>query len=148
MRLRCRAKGGRTGATAVETALVLTPLLMCTLGVFEYGRFLMHLNMLNNAVREGCRYAIVNNTSASITTTTKTVITNYLGNESRNFASLSVALSGTHNGTSTAVNSLAAGDYLTVTVSCQYSFMNIIPFVSMKSLTLTRSVTMSCEGAT
>jgi Flp pilus assembly protein TadG len=138
----------RGGATAVETALVLTPLLMCTLGIFEYGRFLMHLNMLNNAVREGCRYAVVNNTGSSITNNTKTVITNYLGNEARNFSNLTVTLSGTHSGTSTAVNNLAAGDYLTVTATAGYSFMNIIPFVTMRSLTLTRSVTMSCEGAT
>ena len=41
---------------------------MFIFGVFEYGRLLMDWNVLNNAAREGCRYALVNNTSTTIST--------------------------------------------------------------------------------
>ena len=49
----------RRGVTAVETALVLIPLLTFILGIFEYGRFFMVLNLASNACREGARYAVV-----------------------------------------------------------------------------------------
>ena len=35
---------------------------MIVLRVFEYSRLLMDWNLLNNAAREGCRYALANNT--------------------------------------------------------------------------------------
>ena len=41
---------------------------MFIMGVFEYGRLLMDWNVLNNAAREGCRYALANNTSTTIST--------------------------------------------------------------------------------
>ena len=51
-----RHRGRRQrGAVAVETAMVIIPLLMFMFGVFEYGRLLMTWNVLNNAAREGCR---------------------------------------------------------------------------------------------
>src|SRR5206468_9278790 len=105
-----RLQNRRKGATVVETAMVLLPILMLTFGIFEYGRFLMHLNMYNNAIREGCRYAVVNNTNSTVNTATKAVVDNYLGNELRNYKNLAVTLSGTHSGTATAVTDLAPGD--------------------------------------
>ena len=58
----------RSGAETVETAMVMIWLVMFVFGVFEYGRLLMDWNMLNNAAREGCRYALANNTSTTIST--------------------------------------------------------------------------------
>ena len=49
----------RRGATAVETALVLIPLLTFVLGIFEFGRLFMVRNLAANACREGARYAVV-----------------------------------------------------------------------------------------
>ena len=43
-------------------------MLMLIFGVFEYGRLFMDWNLLNNAAREGCRYALANNTSTTIST--------------------------------------------------------------------------------
>ena len=45
------------GAVAVETSLILITLFMFIFGIFEYSRLLMDWNLLNNAAREGCRYA-------------------------------------------------------------------------------------------
>jgi hypothetical protein len=105
--------------------------------------------LLNNAAREGCRYALANNTSATLTTTVQSIVTNYMAGELKNFNNFSVTLSGTHQGTATAVSNLVPGDTITVTLSGTYKFMNIIPFVSMpSSFAITSGVTMLCEGGT
>jgi hypothetical protein len=58
------------GATLVETALVLSLLLLFLFGIFEYGRYLMVMQMLANAAREGSRYAACNvDKSGSFVTT-------------------------------------------------------------------------------
>jgi Flp pilus assembly protein TadG len=122
---------------------------MLLFGIFEYGRFLMDLNVLNNAAREGCRYALVNNTNPSVAANTQTVVTNYLAGRGANIANLTVTVSGTHQGASTPVNNLVAGDMITVTLSGKYSLLNIIPLVPVvPSFTISSSVTMACEGVT
>jgi len=139
----------RWGATAVETALVLIPMTFFLTGIFEYGRFLMDLNVLNNAAREGCRYALVNNTSTTISTDVTTVVTNFMAGENNSYSGFTVTVSGTHAGVATPVNNLVAGDLITVSVSGQYQFMNIFAPLSLpSSLTINSSVTMVCEGAT
>src|ERR1700733_7672242 len=69
----------RWGAMAIETALVMIPTVMFLFGVFEFGRLLMDWNVLNNAAREGCRYALVDNTSATVSTDVQTVVNKYMG---------------------------------------------------------------------
>jgi Flp pilus assembly protein TadG len=143
-----RHAGRRYGAAAVETALVMIPLTMFIFGIFEYGRLLMDWNVLNNAAREGCRYAVVNNTASTISADVQGVVTTRLGREIASFSNLTVTVTGTHNGVSSTVNSLGPGDMISVTVSGTYKFMNVIPFHPMPSLAITSSVTMVCEGGT
>lgn len=139
----------RSGAQTVETAVVMLWAVMFITGVFEYGRLLMDWNVLNNAAREGCRYALANNTSTTISSDVTTLVTSYMGGENASFTGFSVTVSGTHGGVSTAVNNLAAGDMITVAVSGTYKFMNVVPWVTMPtSYTMTCSVTMGCEGGT
>jgi Flp pilus assembly protein TadG len=147
----------RIAATTVETALVIIPTVMFIFGVFEYGRLLLDWNVLNNAAREGCRLALVTNTSSTISTDVQTLVTAKMSKEIASFSTFTVTVSGTHvdpvSGTTTTytgnnVNSLAAGDLITVTVSGKYKFMNIFPFFAVPPLTITSAVTMVCEGAT
>lgn len=49
----------RHGAALVETAVVISLTLLFLMGIFEYGRFVMTLQMLEAATREGARFAIV-----------------------------------------------------------------------------------------
>lgn len=147
-------KKQRRGATTVETALVVLPLLMFLFGIFEYGRLFMDWSLLDNAAREGCRYALANNQSPTIASDVQTLVTNYMAGTSSSFSSFNVNVSGVHtvNGVSTSyssngVNNLSPGDTITVTVSGNYSFMNIIPLVSVpNSFSLSSSITMICEG--
>lgn len=57
--------GQRTGATVVETAFVVSICLMFLFGIFEYGRYVMTLQTLTNAAREGARWAAVNTNDAN-----------------------------------------------------------------------------------
>jgi len=126
---------------------------MFVFGVFEYGRLLMDWNLLNNAAREGCRYALANNTAPTINADVQTKVTNFMGGRTSSFTTFTVNVSGTYeSGTQQGVttllpNTLAAGDLITVKVSGTYKFMNIIPLSPMPPLTITSSVTMVCEGA-
>ncbi len=141
--------GKTRGAVAVETALVMILFTSMVFGTFEFCRLFMDWNLLNNAAREGCRYALVNNTSSTISSDVSTTVNNFMAGENTNFTNFTVTVSGIHNGAGTAVNNLSAGDLITVTVSGTYRFMNIIPLITMPTtLTLTTAVTMGCEGGT
>ncbi len=48
----------RRGAAVVEMAFVLPVVLLLLCGLLEYGRYLMTLHVVQNAAREGCRYAL------------------------------------------------------------------------------------------
>jgi len=137
----------RRGTVAVETALVLILMTSLVFGVFEFSRLLLDWNLLNNAAREGCRYAIANNTSATISTDVQTIVTTFMAGQSTSFSNFTVTVSGTHQGVTTPVNNLTAGDLLTVTVSGTYKFLNIIPYVKLpSSFSITSAVIMGCEG--
>jgi Flp pilus assembly protein TadG len=142
----------RMGITTIETAMVMLPTLVFLFATFEYGRLLMDWNVLNNAAREGCRYALVNNTDPTLSTDVQTVVTTYIGRELNSFNGgvVTVVVSGVHSGTTYTgnnVNTLVAGDMITVTVSGSYRFMDIIPKAIMPSFTMQSAVTMVCEGA-
>jgi len=145
--------GRRWGGALVETGVIIGLVAMIVFGVFEYARLLMDWNLLNNAAREGCRYALANNTSTTVSTDVQNIVTTYMAGETKNFINwnpqVNVTVSGTHLGVSTSVNNLVAGDPITVTVSGTYKFMNIVPIIHMPtSLVITSGVTMLCEGAT
>jgi Flp pilus assembly protein TadG len=145
-----KTPGRRNGATAVEMAMVLAPAIMMIFGVFEYSWLLLNWNALKNAAREGCRYAVVNSyTDPNIATDVQTIVTNYMAGESTHFSNFSVTVSGTHQGvsyTGSGVSNLVAGDMITVTVTGQFHYLNIFPFNSTPTVTITSGVTMVCEG--
>lgn len=147
--IRFHARGERRrGATLVETAFVLVPLIMLLFGIFVYGQLLMDWNLLINAAQAGCRFALANNLDSSINTEVQTVVNGYLSGKSTSLSGINVTLSGVHQGASTsAINSLSPGDPITVTVTANYQFPNTIPFVTMPSaISLSSSSTMICEG--
>jgi Flp pilus assembly protein TadG len=137
----------RRGAVAAETALVLTPVITLIFGVFEFSRLLMAWNLLDNAARQGCRYAVVNNTDPTISTDVQTTVTSSMAGQTSAFSNFTVSVTGTHQGVATPVSNLTAGDMVTVTVSGTYHFMNIIPLIKLPtSFTITSAVIMGCEG--
>ena len=137
----------RRGAVAVEAAVVMIAVLSFIFGVFEFSRLFMDWNLLNNAAREGCRFAVVNNTDTAISTDVQTTVTKFMAGQTASFSNFTVTVSGTHLGVATSVNNLTAGDLVTVTVSGTYKFLNIIPLTQMPaSFTISSAVIMGCEG--
>lgn len=67
----------RGGAVVVETALVLNVCLIFLLGLYDFSRVIMVEQLITNAAREGCRYAVVN-TSSATTSQVQSCVTNYL----------------------------------------------------------------------
>ncbi len=55
----------RRGQAMVEFALVIPIFLVVLLGIIETGRFIFNYEVLNNAAREGARYAIVHGSNSS-----------------------------------------------------------------------------------
>lgn len=58
-------------------ALVLNVCLIFLLALFDFGRVIMIRQVVTNAAREGCRYAVAN-TSTGTTSQVQTCVTNYL----------------------------------------------------------------------
>jgi len=58
----------RSGAAAVELAVVIGPVLLLIFGVLEYCRLLMVRQVCENAVREGARYAVARTTGTNPST--------------------------------------------------------------------------------
>jgi Flp pilus assembly protein TadG len=67
-RLASRSK--RRGATTVEAALVLPMVVLFLFGIFEYGRYLMFMQVFTNAAREGAHYALAHTDPITIAGTT------------------------------------------------------------------------------
>ncbi len=63
-------KQRRRGSTLVEAALVLPVILMFLFGIMEYGRYVMMLQILTNAAREGAHYALSHTQPVTIAGTT------------------------------------------------------------------------------
>ncbi|HZT80785.1 MAG TPA: TadE family protein [Gemmataceae bacterium] len=76
----------RRGATAVETALVLGACLLLFFGLFEYGRFVMVRQLLDNAAREGARQAVVSTNSLTAADIQNTVTAYMAGQQPAGFA--------------------------------------------------------------
>ena len=58
-----RNRTRRNGATLVETAVVISIALLFMFAIFEYGRYVMFRQIIENAAREGVRQAVVNTSS-------------------------------------------------------------------------------------
>lgn len=58
-------RAGERGQALIEFALILPILVVLLVGVFDLGRAVMLSETLNNAVREGTRYAIVHGSTSA-----------------------------------------------------------------------------------
>jgi Flp pilus assembly protein TadG len=124
----------RSGAAAVEFALVAPLLVLLVLGMIEFGRMIMVEQILTNAAREGARKAVLPGvTQAQV----ETAIDDYLKNSS---------VKGQSRTVSPNPGSATGGTSITVTVSVPYNSVTWLPvsrFLSGK--TLSASVIMRKE---
>lgn len=57
-------RGGSRGQALAEFALVVPIFLLVLFGIIDFGRYVYYVQVLNNAAREGARYAIVHGSSS------------------------------------------------------------------------------------
>ena len=80
MILSIRKRNRRPAASLIEFTFVVPIVLLLLMGILEYGRFLFTLQLVNNAAREGARYAAVNITTDT-TAGVQTYVDNYLAGQ-------------------------------------------------------------------
>jgi len=124
------------GQTLVEFALILPILLLMLIGIFDFGRAVFIYNAISNGAREGARYGIIHPTDVAEI-------------EARAVAQTALIDLGDPNLTITVEtpDGTGRGDPLTVTM--QYDFYAVTPFLSIVwgggSLPLEGSATMHIE---
>jgi Flp pilus assembly protein TadG len=64
----------RRGATVVETAFVLLIAVILTLAIYDYGRYFMMSQLVNNAAREGARQAVASTNTQNTAMIQNTVV--------------------------------------------------------------------------
>src|SRR5262245_58551207 len=114
-------KPARPGATVVETAFVIGTCLIFMFAVFEYGRFVMIKQLMENAAREGARQA----TTGSATLTTgdiQSTVTQYLAGQPLSNVTTQVYQADPTNGTNLGSwNNAKFGQAIAVQVDASYA---------------------------
>jgi Flp pilus assembly protein TadG len=113
----------RSGATLVETAVVIGIALIFMFAIFEYGRYVMFRQILENAAREGARQAVVN-TSTQTTADIQATVTRYLSGQTLTGLSIQVYKADINTGANLGPwTSAAFGEGVCVEVSGTYKAM-------------------------
>lgn len=140
--VRRHARRRRTrGQALVEFALVAPVFFLVLFAIVEAGRFMFYYETLNNATREGARYAIVNGANtlgcASGPPAPGSLACDIPGNnvvQRVKNAAFGVLGAGV-NVTPTWFNDNSRGS--TVTVAATYSYSTLIPIVPLPAITVT-----------
>jgi Flp pilus assembly protein TadG len=102
----------RPGATAVETAVVISVALLFIFGVVEYARLVYFFHVADNAAREGARYAVVHTGDGTSTAQVQSVVTAAMSGQqaSLNSGTFGVAVYNADPNTGTAIANTAWTD--------------------------------------
>jgi Flp pilus assembly protein TadG len=145
MMRRSADRNRRGGATAVELAGVLSVFILFLFSVFEYGRYVMVENVLINAVREGCRYALVHCQDVTVLSDTQTIVTNQMAGLSSQLSGFTVQAFPTNNPTA-ALSTTNPDDPITVSATGTLkALFPALPFIP-SSFSMTTATVMVCEG--
>jgi Flp pilus assembly protein TadG len=137
-----RVAGARTrfrkAAAAVEFAVVSPLLFTAVLGIIEFGRAMMVLELLNNAARAGCRTGVLSGSDNSAVSSSVTTALSGSG--------ISTTPTVQVNGTTANASTAQTGDTVTVSVSVSADTVSWLPVTHfLTGKTLTGTVTMRRE---
>jgi Flp pilus assembly protein TadG len=149
-----RPGGRRPASAAVEFAFMAPVFFLMLLGIFEYGRFLFTAQLMDNAAREGARYAVVNTTTVS-TNDIKTYVDGYMAGQGANellnydpITNITVFKADSSTGQNTGLSwqGAAWGDGIGVTVSGTYQPITPGLFFLTGTVSVQASCVMTCEA--
>ena len=144
----------RRGASVIEAAVVLPIVLLFLMGILEYGRYVMMMQVLTNASREGAHYALAHTepftlqgtTYGNATSDVQTIVSKFSAGQQLAGQTIQVYESDAAGNNLGVWTGAASGESICVKISGTYHFM--IP--SMLSLPSSRTVTaqsiMRSEG--
>jgi Flp pilus assembly protein TadG len=149
-----RDRRGRSGLVLVEAALVLPFVILVIVGILEYGRYLMTVNLFNNAVRQGAEYAakhtdpivLGGTTYNNGTSDVVNVVNSYLAGQQLKSQNISVYLSdsvGNNLGTWT---SAQPGQYVCVQITGVFNFVAPTLIYAPAAVNLTLQAVTRSEG--
>lgn len=152
--IRKNRRAVRRGGAIVETALVLPIVLLFLFGIMEYGRYILALQIVTNAAREGCRYAVAHTqpvtvggvTTGNATSDVTNTVTAFLGGQQLTSQAIQVYLSDTQGNNLGAWNNAQPGQFICVQVTGNYTVM-LPSLLSMpSSIPVAAKSVMICEG--
>lgn len=115
----------RCGATAIEFAVVGIVLVLMLFGILEFCVLVYSYNVVENAAREGARYAAVNVTDTTMVADTQNVTRGFMGGmdtKSKGYV-CNVYLADTNGNNIGNATEAQFGDYICVDVSVDYTPM-------------------------
>jgi Flp pilus assembly protein TadG len=147
----------RRGANIIETAFVLLLCILFIMGVFEYGRFLMVKQMVDNAAREAVRVATIDTNSGNLAGIQSTAINYLVGQPLLNTSGKALSASdiqvylanpatGNPATPSSTWTNAQFGNTLAVRITAVYKPMLPTFGFLPTSITLTSTVMMQCEA--
>jgi Flp pilus assembly protein TadG len=107
----------------VETAAVIVIFLLLIFGILEYCRIIFVRQLLENATREGARFAVVNTNDTNLVADTQQVVTNAMGgmdSKVQNFTISVYAADSSGNNLGPPQTALF-GNYIGVEIDCDYN---------------------------
>ena len=147
MMLARKTNAKREAATAVELAAVLIIFVMLMFGMLEYCRLCFTMNVVENAAREGARYAVVNANDATVVSDTQAYVLSLMDGLNVEDAPYSCTLyqadaTGNNIGSAAGVQ---FGQYICCDVSVTY--VPVTPgLLFMKTITLRSKCSMMSEA--
>ncbi len=144
----------RRGAAVVEAAMVLPVVLLFLMGILEYGRYVMTLQVLTNAAREGAHYALSHTepvtlqgvTYGNSTSDVVNVVNNLSAGQSLSGQTVSVYASDAVGNSTGAWTDASAGQSVCVKISGTYYFVLPKLLFLPSSMTVTTQAVMRSEG--
>jgi Flp pilus assembly protein TadG len=134
--VRLRRPPERSGSALVETTAVIIVFLLLLFGVLEYCRFIFLRQLIDNAAREGARYAVVNTTDLNIVNDATAVVNARMAGFSNAVKNWTVQVywsdsNGNNIGSPT---NAQFGQYIAVQIDCDYN--PIVPSLLMMNQTM------------
>lgn len=137
----------RRGAALVEAAVVLPLLLLIVMGIIEFGRAMMVVQLVTNGAREGARLAIFDGqTNATVRQSVRTSVSNSVGcAETDITVDFTITPDPANSTTGNEISNSSTGDLITVDVSIPYSAVGYVNTGFLSTSNLSAKTTMRRE---
>jgi TadE-like protein len=141
--------GNEKGTTAVETAIIIIPLMLLIFGIIEFGLLLFNKQVLTNASREGARAGIVvglgrsGGDGAEYNTVSGNKAYEYCADHLVTFGSEDLAILTSYNDRDVSGNP-SRGDDLTFSLTYDYDFL-LLSAIGIGPVTLNAVSIMKLE---